>query len=111
VTAAAAAEPTPPRGVPFAEAGAQQVMAALTPEDAQRFGAEWREALSRAGESLDLAEVFEVLERWRRVAWLTSAHGHAGYRKLLADADQILATGERPAGTVGWDVLRSRLGL
>ena len=86
-------------------------MAALTPEDAERFGGEWRGALSRAGESLDLAEVFEVLDRWRRVAWLTSAHGHAGYRRLLADADRILATGKRPTGTVRWDELRSRLGL
>lgn len=83
----------------------------LTSEDAERFGHEWREALSRAAESLDLSEVFDVLDRWRRVAWLTSAHGHAGYRRLLADADRILATGERPAGTVRWEDLRSRLGL
>ena len=111
MSAAAAEEPTSHRGVPFADASPSEVRAALVPEDAARFEQEWRDALSRTADSLDLTEVLDVLAHWRRTAWLTTAHGHAGYRQLLADADRILATGERPAGTLPLSVLRARLGL
>jgi len=96
--------------VPFADASPGKVRAALIPEDAARFEQEWREALNRAADSLDLTEVLDVLARWRRTAWLTTAQGHAGYRQLPADADRILATGERPPGTLPWSALRARLG-
>ena len=111
MSAAAAEDPTPHGAVPFADASPSEVRAALIPEDAARFEQQWREALNRAADSLDLTEVQDVLTRWRRTAWLTTARGHAGYRQLLADADRILATGERPAGTVPWSALRAKLGL
>ncbi|WP_445187664.1 DUF6247 family protein [Pseudonocardia sp. Cha107L01] len=44
----------------------------------------WCEVMAAATESLDLTEVHRTLEAWRRVAWLTSARGHDGYRRLLA---------------------------
>jgi hypothetical protein len=88
-----------------------EVRAALVPDDAIRFEQQLRDALVRAADSLELTEVLQVLARWRRTAWLTTAKGHSGYRQLLADADRILSTGERPDGTVTWNDLRTRLGL
>src|SRR3954454_21962013 len=82
MSAAAAEEPAPHGAVPFADASPSEVRAALIPEDAARFEQQWREALSRAADSLDLTEVQDVLTRWRRTAWLTTARGHAGYRRL-----------------------------
>ena len=111
MSAAAAEESGRHSAVPFADASPSEVRAALIPEDAARFEQQWRDALSRAADSLDLTDVQDVLTQWRRTAWLTSARGPAGYRQLLADADRILSTGERPDGTVPWPALRAQLGL
>ena len=111
MSAAAAEEHASHGAVPFADASAAEVRAALIPEDAARFEQQWREALNRAADSLDLTEVQDILAHWRRTAWLTAARGPAGYRQLLSDADRILATGERPEGTVPWNTLRAKLGL
>ena len=111
MSAAAAEEPAPHGSVPFADANTAEVHAALTPEDAARFEQQWRDAVTRAADSLDLTEVLDVLARWRRTAWLTTAKGHAGYRQLLTEADRILATGGRPEGTVRWSAMRAELWL
>lgn len=66
--------------------------------------------MQRATESLDLTEVFESLEAWRRVAWLSSAHGHDGYRQMLSDAQRRVRTGGEPEGTVSWGQLMAELG-
>jgi hypothetical protein len=52
-----------------------------------------------------------TLESWRRIAWLTSANGPAGYRRILAKAEHLQCTGELPAGTVLWHQLKAELGL
>jgi len=83
----------------------------LTPEDAAEFDRQWRGAMARATEALDLTEVLETLNSWRRIAQLTSAHGHDGYRALLTRADRILATGQVPADSVPWESLKAQLGL
>ena len=88
-----------PRRAAFLDAPPGDVRAALTPEDAVAFDAEWRSALSRAMDSLDLTEINELLVSWRRTAHLTTALGHAGYRQLLARADRIAATGQPEPGT------------
>jgi hypothetical protein len=106
VTAAAAPPPSPLEGVPFASASPAEVRAALTVEDAAVFDAQWRAAMATATETLDLAAVHALLEAWRPVAWLTAAHGADGYRRILARADQVLRTGERPAGTVSLEATR-----
>lgn len=67
--------------------------------------------MARATENLDLAEVLATLESWRRIAWLTSANGPAGYRRILAKAEHLQRTGELPAGTVLWRQLKAELGL
>lgn len=109
---AAAEEPWPAAGrVPFADASPAQVRAALTPEDAAEFDRQWRATMARATEALDLAEVLETLDSWRRIAWLTTAHGHDGYRALLARADRALASGRPPADSVPWESVKLELGL
>ena len=100
-----------PRRAPFADASPTQVRAALTPEDAVEFDRQWRGAMARATEALDLTEVLEALDSWRRIAQLTSAHGHDGYRALLARADRVLVTGQMPADSVPWESLKAELGL
>ncbi len=108
---AAAAEPPEPGRPPFADASPAQIRQALTPEDAADFDRQWQRLMQRATDKLDLTEVHEALECWRRVAWMTSAHGPNLYRKTLATAEQRLRTGERVDGAVSWDPLNSELGL
>lgn len=43
---------------------------ALLPEDRTAFEAAYRDVLAQARESLDLTELFRILERWRRMALL-----------------------------------------
>lgn len=98
-------------GPPFADATPAQIRAALTDEDAERFDEHWRTVMQRATERLDLAEVHEALESWRRVAWLTAAHGQDGYRRMLARTEDTLRTRTGPEGTVSWSQLKAELGL
>jgi len=46
--------------------------ALLTEEDRAEFDADYEQALADARQSLDLAELFETLEQWRRIAVLHS---------------------------------------
>jgi hypothetical protein len=108
---AAAAEPLEPGRPPFADASPAQIRQVLTPEDAADFDRQWQRLMQRATDKLDLTEVHEALECWRRVAWMTSAHGPNLYRKTLASAEQRLRTGERADGAVSWDQLKAELGL
>lgn len=108
---AGAADSAGASGSPFAHASPAEVRAALTSEDAAAFDEHWRAVMKRATESLDLTELFEALDAWRRTAWLTSARGHDGYRRMLAQAEDILRTRRAPAGTVPWSQLKVELGL
>jgi hypothetical protein len=110
MTAAAAQGPGSGRP-PFADASPAQVRAALIPEGVSVFDRQWRAVMAAATESLDLSDVHRTLETWRRVAWLTTARGHDGYRRLLADAERRTRTGERAPGAVSWDELRAQLGV
>lgn len=110
VTAAAASESAPDGGVPFADASPAVLRAALAPEDAAVFDLQWREAMAAAADTLDLTGVHALLDAWRPVAWLTSARGVAGYRRVLARADRTLTVdGDPPAGAVSLDAVRMRI--
>jgi hypothetical protein len=75
----AAAEPEPSRTrPPFADASPAEVRTALIPEEAAEFDRQWRDVMARATQQLDLSEVLETLESWRRVAWLTITNGPEG---------------------------------
>jgi hypothetical protein len=63
--------------------------------------------MGEATEMLDLAEVHRVLEAWRRTAWVTAAQGPEGYRRMLADADERLRTGELRPGSVSLDEVKA----
>jgi hypothetical protein len=97
---------TPSGEWPFASASPAEVRRALAPEDAAVFDEQWREAMSTAMDTLDLTGVHDVLDSWRPVAWLTSARGVAGYRRILARADETLRTGNRPPGSVSLEMTR-----
>lgn len=79
---------------------------ALLPEEVGQFDREWRAAMSRSAECLDLAEVYTVLERWRGIAALTQADPEA-HRRMLRRADLLLAGRDR--GTVAADDMREML--
>jgi hypothetical protein len=90
-----------------ASAGAPgEIRRQLLPEEVGQFDREWRAAMSRSAESLDLGEVYRVLERWRRIATMTRADP-AAHRRMLQKAERIRA-GER-LGTHSGDDLREIL--
>ncbi|WP_063628948.1 DUF6247 family protein [Amycolatopsis taiwanensis] len=74
-----------------------EVRAALIPEEAVEFERDWRAALARAGETLDLSEVLETLESWRLVAQLTAATGAEAHRAMYRRAAARLAGEDIPA--------------
>lgn len=107
---AAVADGAGSSGPPFANASPAQIRTALTSEDAAAFDEHWRAVMRRATDSLDLSELFEALEAWRRIAWLSTAHGHDGYRQMLSDARERVRTGGEPEGTISWGQLMAELG-
>jgi hypothetical protein len=58
--------------------------------------------VDRARDRLDLTEVQDVLESWRRIAWLTTDLGPEGYRNMISTAEERACTGERATGSVPW---------
>lgn len=80
----------------FADASPAQIREAIVPEDRPEFDRQWREALNAAADALSLDEVHAMLESWRRVAWLVTAHGPEGYRRMMATAEQTLRARQSP---------------
>jgi hypothetical protein len=72
---------------------------ALLPEERGEFDAAYKQALADAGEKLDLADVFETLASWQRIALQTRVDPDA-HRAMLQQAERTLATGEPPVGAV-----------
>ncbi|MBN9112021.1 MAG: hypothetical protein J0I34_24960 [Pseudonocardia sp.] len=89
MTAAAAGGESSPS---FVDASPARVRAAPTPEDAAAFDPQWQRLMARSTGTLDLAEVHQALDDWRRVEWLTVA-------------------GERPDGSVPWSRPKTEPGL
>ena len=86
----------------------------LLPEEADAFDCDYRQALKAAAETLSLDELHKTLEHRRRVARMTQADPSA-HRRMHAQAEQTLRTGQLPAGTMPADeikaIIRRRLGL
>ena len=108
MTTAAQARPSPedPR---LLDASPAVVRAALVAEDVERFDEQWRATMAAATDSLDLAGLQRFLETWRRIARLTVGLGHDGYRRMLAEADHRLRTGEMPHNPAPIEEVRLRL--
>ena len=75
---------------------------ALLPEEVGQFDSDWRAALARASESLDLTEVVDVLRRWDRIAQMTRVDPEA-HRRMLRVASRAQIGG--PIPTVSADVV------
>jgi hypothetical protein len=85
----------------------REVRQALLPEEVGQFDSEWRRAMARSAETLDLTEVFETLARWRHIAELTRADPDA-HRRMLRRAARIIVGEEQ--GTVSAEQLREIVG-
>jgi hypothetical protein len=91
---------------PGASPGA--IRASLLPEDQPVFETAYSETLDRARTSLDLNELFELLERWRRIAALQAdPHRFASVARRAAQ----LRTGETVAQGDPLPVTRAKAGL
>jgi len=84
-------------GRSFVNASPAEVRAALIPEEAAEFDQQWREVMARATEALDLSEVLETLDSWRRVARLTASAGADAHRAMYRRAAARLTDGDVPA--------------
>lgn len=67
--------------------------------------------MARATRELDLREVLDTLDAWRRVAWVTAAVGAERYRATPAGAQHRSRTGERHPDAVPWSRLKAEPGL
>jgi hypothetical protein len=100
VRVTAAATPGPRYGrdrQSFAEASPAEIRAALIPEEAAEFVREWRVVMVKATETLELSEVLQTLESWRRVARLTAASGAEAHRNMYRRAAARLTGVDIPA--------------
>lgn len=89
---------------------AAEILAALIPEEARQFQAEWTEEMARAAKTLDLTPVLDLLASWRVVARHTTAHGAEAHRRMYRRAAERLGgapiPGDEPLATT-----KQRLGL
>ncbi|MPZ80683.1 MAG: hypothetical protein GEV28_09920 [Actinophytocola sp.] len=100
-----------PRRRDFKDASPREIRAALVPEERPDFDRQWRAAMDKATETLDLGEVVKTLDNWRTHAMITDELGKDGYRRWLAKVEHRSRTGDRPPGSVPWSQLKVELGL
>jgi hypothetical protein len=84
------------------------IRSALLPEDRAEFDQAYEQALTVARRSLDLTELFETLERWRRVALLQS--DREGFRRVARKV-ATLVTGEETPVDEPLAVTRAKAGM
>jgi hypothetical protein len=94
----AAGEPRPIPPIPPLPAGAGPgaIRAALIAEEREEFDQDYRRALTQAGETLELADVLDTLEHWRRRAIMSA--DPTAYQRMLRRAAQLLSGDEVPEG-------------
>ena len=84
------------------------ISAALLLEDRAEFNAAYDQALRQARSSMDLTELFRMLEQWRRIALLQ--RDRARYLSLIRRAAERL-TGQAVPEDEPLATTRSRVGL
>jgi hypothetical protein len=82
-------EPVAPSADPVA------IRACLTPSLVADFDHEWEIVLDRAKQTKDLAEVHDLLVKWRHIAYAEMKDPGSHFR-LLAKAELIERTGQHP---------------
>jgi hypothetical protein len=80
----------------------------LLPEDRAVFDAAYGAVLDAAGESLELAALFALLERWRRIAVLQADRDH--FRRVVCRVAE-LRTGQSVPADEPLSVARANAGL
>ncbi|WP_236789333.1 DUF6247 family protein [Amycolatopsis sp. GM8] len=108
MTAAAANHGPTPGGARFDSP--REIRAALLPEEAGEFDADYQQALRQASETLSLEDLQATLANWRRIAQMTQADP-AGHRRMLEQAKRTMRTGELPEGAMDWQQFRTELGV
>lgn len=79
--------------LPLPGAPPRDVRAALHPEHRAEFDRDYQAALTEAGQTLDLTDLHDVIEHWRRRSWITrDAHEH---RRVVRRAAELI-TGKAP---------------
>ena len=79
---------------------------------AAEFDSEWEIVLERAKQSKDLAEVHDLLNKWRHTAYM-EMRDPGSHHRMLAKAEQIMRTGRNPDAAPFEDMqalIRQRLG-
>jgi hypothetical protein len=89
--AAARPEPAPVPPAP----DPKSIRASLSPTLAAEFDREWALVLDRVKQSQDLAELHDLLAKWRHTAYMEMRDPGSHYR-MLGRAEQILRTGQNP---------------
>lgn len=89
----AATRPDPAPVSPPAEP--QAIRACLTPTLAAEFDREWEIVLDRVKRSRDLADLHELLNKWRHTAYM-EMRDPGSYYRMLGKAEQIMHTGSNP---------------
>jgi hypothetical protein len=74
--------------LPLAGASPREIRAALHAEYRDGFDRDYRAALDRAAESLELAPLMDVLENWRVRSWVT--RDPAEHRRVVRRAAELL---------------------
>jgi hypothetical protein len=92
--------------LPRVGASPRGVRAALHPEHHEAFDRAFRAALDEAGRELDLQPVHEVVEHWRRRAWIT--RDREQHRRIVREAVAEL-TGTAPPDSEPTQTSEARL--
>jgi Family of unknown function (DUF6247) len=109
VTATYAYDERPASGHPLrAGASPAAIRAGLLPADQEAFDAAYAAALACSRESLDLGELFKMLEHWRRIAVLQS--DPENYRRMVRRVAEAL-TGQPAPADEPLELTRAKAGL
>ncbi len=109
MTATYAFDEQPQQGHPLRPgASPHDIRVALLPEDRELFDNAYAQALVEARQSLDLTELFKVLEQWRRTAVLQS--DRSAFRHAVRRAAELL-TGEAVPEDEPLSVTRVKAGM
>jgi len=86
---------TVPDPAPVPPSDPRAIRACLTPTLAAEFDREWEVVLDRVKQSKDFADLRELLNKWRHIAY-AEIRDPGLYYRMLSKAEQILRTGGNP---------------
>ncbi|MGH3833808.1 MAG: DUF6247 family protein [Pseudonocardiaceae bacterium] len=100
-SAAALPEPVPVPPPPEPQA----IRACLPPALAAAFDREWEIVLDRVKQSMNLADLHELLNKWRHTAYM-EMRDPGSYYRMLGKAEQIMRIGGNP-GAVPFEEMQA----